>query len=323
MNTDIKASYTAANSIPVKILLDEELIKAFRNGRILPRHIQFIPTNRCNMNCPFCSCSERNKKLELDFKLACRIIDLCHKLGTKAVTITGGGEPLLYPQFNELLAYFISKNIKVGLVSNGLLLHTSRLDGITWCRISNGDYRTFSTEYEKNLKETVGKYPGIDWAFSHVVSEFPNLDEIGRIVQFGNENSFTHIRLVSDLFKPENVPMDPIRKYLREKGINDTRVIYQGRKEYTKGGDCYICFLKPLIGPDAKVYTCCGVQYALKEPSMDLPPELCLGDALEMDKIISGSNKPFDGKICVKCYYENYNIILKSLLSNIEHQDFL
>lgn len=98
---------------------------------------------------------------------------------------------------------------------------------------------------------------------------------------------------------------------------------YQGRKGFERGGDCFIGFLKPLIGPDAKVYACCGVQYALEVPSKDLPEELCLGHALELDEIMERSAVPLDGGKCVKCYYMNYNILLRGMLKSVVHKEFV
>lgn len=326
-NIDIKTSYTAADSIPLKLLLDKDLIGyAVAHKKLLPIHIQLLPTNRCNLNCKFCSCSARSKTLELDFDLARKIIDKCKRAGTKSVTITGGGEPLLYSHFDDLISYFAGKGIKMGLVSNGLLLHRANIETlqkITWCRISNGDDRKFSDNYRKNLWDVISKVSNVDWAFSHVVSRNPNYEEIARIVNFANENNFTHIRLVADLFQPQDVDMDKIKESLLAHNIDDAKVVYQGRKAYSQGGDCYIGYLKPLIGPDAKIYACCGVQYALEKPSMDLPEELCLGSAADIDNIMKKSNVPLDGTICVKCYYMSYNILLKGLLKELAHKEFI
>jgi len=327
MSIDKRTSYTAADSLPIKVLLDSDLVKVAKEQRIIsPIHIQMIPTNRCNLKCSFCSCSERAKELELDFELMKRIIDKCKALGTKAVTLTGGGEPLLYRHFNDMVEYYVKSDIKVGLVSNGMALHkadSTVLNKVTWCRISNGDDRSFTDKYYETLSSVVKNAPNVDWAFSHVVSTKPNLYEISRVVEFANRHNFTHVRLVADLFHPGDVDMTGIREYLHEKNISDERVIYQNRKEYTQGGDCYIGYLKPLIGADGRVYLCCGVQYALSEPTKDLPNELCLGDAINMDQIIAKSSTPANGHICVKCYYSNYNSILKSLVSDIEHKEFL
>lgn len=324
---DIKASFTAADSIPIKVLLDKDVIhNATVHEKLTPVHIQFLPTNRCNLNCNFCSCSERNKNLEINFEHAKRIIDKCKHLGTKSVTITGGGEPLLYSKFDELVDYFWKNDIKIGLVSNGLLLHKAKKDclkKLTWCRISNGDERKFDDLYQKRLSKIVNIASGVDWAFSHVVSSSANHDEIRQLINFANKHNFTHVRLVSDLFQPHQIDMDTLKRFLLKRGVDDSRVVYQQRKAYKRGGDCFIGFLKPLIGPDEKVYACCGVQYALEYPSKDLPEELSLGDALDMDRIMERSNIPLNGSICAKCYYTNYNILLKGLLKEVVHKEFI
>lgn len=323
--TDIEISYTAADTIPLKMLLNRNIVNNATSGVVIPVHLQLIPTNKCNRSCNFCSCSERDKTLELSFEKLKKIIDKCSKLGTKAVTITGGGEPLLYYKFEELINYLHSKNIKIGLVTNGMLLYQYKketYDKITWCRISNGDDREFNDIYKNMLKKVIIECPDVDWAFSHVVSQKPNLNEIMKIIEFANENNFTHVRLVADLFEPQKVDIEEVHKQISTE-VDDSKVIYQGRKEFTKGDDCYICYLKPVIGADGKLYTCCGAQYALKNVSRDLPKELCLGDAEDIDKVIASSSKPFDGSKCVKCYYSTYNKILKSMLSNINHKEFV
>lgn len=326
-NIDIKTSFTAADSIPLKVLLNTDLLRKVQNSnRLVPLHIQILPTNRCNLKCKFCSCSERDEALEIDFNLARKIIEICRDEGTKAVTITGGGEPLMYPNFSDLVDCFYDNSIKIGLVSNGLLLHEvdkKILEKITWCRISNDDFRTLSANYREKLMKVVAEAPSVDWAFSHVVSSKPNFEEIVRIVNFANEHNFTHVRLVADLFYPEYINMELLEEKLKSLGVDDSRVVYQGRKAFVRGGDCYIGYLKPLIGPDAKIYACCGVQYALEVPSKDLPSELCLGDALDLHKIMFRSNVPLDGTICVKCYYNNYNNVLRGMLKSVVHKEFV
>ena len=105
--------------------------------------------------------------------------------------------------------------------------------------------------------------------------------------------------------------------------IDDSLVIYQERKDHTRGGMCYIGYLKPLIGPDCKVYACCGVQYALDPPSYDLPEELCIGDALKLKEMYQGPAVPLRGDICVKCYYSQYNKMLSELLTPLNHVEFV
>jgi MoaA/NifB/PqqE/SkfB family radical SAM enzyme len=260
----------------------------------------------------------------MSFKDAQKIIKIIKDLGTKSVTVTGGGEPLIHPRFSDIMGAFYDAGIEIGLVTNGLFFNNSHsyLKKIVWCRISNADDRSLTGDYLRSLSNTVETFPEVDWAFSHVVSRKPNLDEIQRVIEFANVYEFTHVRLVADLLDYWNVDLEQVEKEMKDR-VDDSKVIYQGRNTPLKGGDCYICYLKPIIGADCKVYTCCGVQYALKEPSKYMPPELCLGSAFDLDKIIRNSSKPFDGSICYRCYYENYNKILGTILAHTEHMNFV
>lgn len=256
----IRANYTAADSIPYKLISNAKLVGIITQRKVIPPyHVQFIPTNKCNLNCSFCSCSEEDRSKEMGISEAEYIISLLSELGTRAVTITGGGEPLMYKQLPRLLWGFALHNIQVGMVTNGLLLHqnNSALKPVSWCRISNGDDREFTPDYHRRLHEVVCANPHIDWAFSHVVSCYPNLKEIEKVIQFANEHEFTHVRLVADLLDFANVDMECLKYQLEDMGIDLSRVIFQARNEPTKGGPCYICYLKPVITADCKVMACC------------------------------------------------------------------
>lgn len=318
-------SYTAASSVPIKTALNDQVKSSIEKfGIIPPVHIQMNPTNVCNLNCDFCSCAGRRKNESIPIDTAQEIIEYFAECGTKAVTITGGGEPLLYKNINELLAIFISHNIKIGLVTNGTQFTAVMpriLNDLTWCRISHSDKRVFDTNYYQYLHSVVTNAPSVDWAFSVVVSG-ESLYTCATAVEFANEHNFTHVRIVPDLYNVNDIELDNYRFYLAECGIDDSLVIYQERNNATPGGDCYICYLKPYIDADGKIYTCCGAQYALPGDYRCMPPELCLGT---IDEYVSKSLtcKPFKGEICETCYYMGYNELLKSMLNKLDHEEFL
>ena len=135
-------SFSSANTFPMKILLNHEIIhSALVHKKIPSIHLQLNPTNRCNFNCLMCSCSERQKYLELELEDIDKIISSMFKFGLKAVTITGGGEPLMHPEINEIINMFHSKGVEIGIVTNGSLLNSvDTLDKVTWVRISASDY---------------------------------------------------------------------------------------------------------------------------------------------------------------------------------------
>lgn len=321
-----KLSYSAANTFPVKLLQYKGVPDI--HGKIPPVHIQLNPTNICNLNCDFCSCSKRDKSIEWDFDEAVKTMTHASLLGCRVVTITGGGEPLLYSKINELILLLHDDlNIQIGLVTNGTQFSKIRmetLEKITWCRISHSDNRSFGSQYKAELSLQVALASSVDWSFSYVLSNNPNYNRICDIVKYANRKGFTHVRIVSDLLDTENIPsMELVKAMLKNRVISDNLVIYQGRKEFTSGRKkCLISLLKPIIGADRKLYPCCGSQYSMDPPSGDYDSSMCMGLATEMYNIYQ-EQKHFDGSQCVRCYYDNYNSLLEQMIIPLEHKEFV
>jgi MoaA/NifB/PqqE/SkfB family radical SAM enzyme len=303
-------SYSAADvDIPIKILHDVKFVwEATQNKNILLRHLQLCPTNRCNLNCKFCSCGDRDKSQELSLGQVKKILNNSRKLGCNAITITGGGEPLLHPQINEIIAECDDLGIKVGLVTNGLLL--DRLERrVDWCRISFDGDRDWETLVPV-LRTVVPKFR-TDWAFSYVLNTY-NEKTLRDVVEFANNHNFTHVRIVGNILKPSDGLIRCAKKILYD---IDDKVIYQPRSHPTKGREkCWISLLKPTISAEGKIYPCCGIQYARKGQKRDF--QMDMGDDLLRMKI-------FDGSKCEVCYYEGYNRLLDMLVSDINHKEWM
>lgn len=79
-----------------------------------------ILTNKCNQRCPYCFAddllnSSTRDITTADFKLA---IDLLLKAGEQKIGILGG-EPMLHPDFHDMISYVISKGICSVIFTNG------------------------------------------------------------------------------------------------------------------------------------------------------------------------------------------------------------
>lgn len=316
-------SYTAANSIPVKIFKNLSLVHDLNNGYIPSIHAQIIPTNKCNLKCSFCSCKKRNNDDELtpgQIETLCRNLEF---LGCKSATVTGGGEPLMHKGISLILDCMHNHHIKIGLVTNGLLLrrlNKDDLDKITWCRVSCSDERRFE-QAEEVIEWAVNAGKNVDWAFSYVAGKKYNAPNLNRYVNFANKHDFTHVRVVSDLLDLDNTTgMDKIKSSVT---VDDSIVIYQGRKEFDAGQkNCLISLLKPVIGADGFIYPCCGVQYAHEQEDLDNPESMRMGRIEDIVKIYS-DQKPFNGLQCFRCYYKNYNDILGQMILPMHHLEFV
>ena len=323
-----RISFTAADSFPLKLCINPPFVSRIAHGYIAPIHIRLIPTNRCNLNCKFCSCSARNKNDELSIGDISTLAQTFADLGTQAVTITGGGEPLMHPEINAIIQIFVDLGIEVGLVSNGELLGnltTKSLNNLTWCRIFCSDERHFTLRIEQIIREAVFNAPNVDWAFSYVAGAGGKFSpsNLSHWLLFANEHNFTHVRVVSDLLNVSNVSFDQAKKHLQAVNVDSKIVIWQERKEFQPGKTkCHISLLKHVIGADGYIYPCCGVQYAHQEADLDMPTSMRMGHWSDT-RLIYLHQATFKGDNCAKCYYTNYNELIGDLLADIAHKVFV
>lgn len=77
-------------------------------------------THKCNLHCRFCHIPE-TRFTELDTAGMKRVIDVLDSLGVAVVSISGGGEPLLRKDFDEIVNYADSKGLYTKLTSNGTM----------------------------------------------------------------------------------------------------------------------------------------------------------------------------------------------------------
>ena len=311
-------SYTAANSLPIKLFHHAPLMRSLLEDRkVIPVHIQLNPTNRCNRSCGFCSCMARDPEAELSLEAIRTIMREFRDLGAESVTITGGGEPCLHREISGIIRSIRDLGVEIGLVTNALDLGAVRnLDRLSWCRVSGSDAGGVPGGLAEHIRRA-----SIDWAFSYVASEAPDIGNICDYIRFANEHRFTHVRVVPDLLRVDDVDIGKIREAVHRR-VDDRLVIYQDRKTHTRGAEpCYISLLKPVVGADGNLYPCCGTQYAEAIPSLDYGP----GMRMETEAIgaLYRQQRFFRGG-CSRCYYDDYNTILRTLLrDDIDHKKFV
>jgi MoaA/NifB/PqqE/SkfB family radical SAM enzyme len=320
---DMSSFKSAEIDIPEKMITNRKALKQLAKRELKPIHIQLFPTNKCNLKCSFCSCEDRDKSKELDIeeikKFYNNYIDTI-----QSTTISGGGEPLMYKKFNELIKHLISINTKIGLVSNGLLFNRyseSIFKNFTWCRISLSE-----ASLDNGVFDIIKKYikkVKIDWAFSFVAGNDIKKD-VETIKLFYNEfeKDITHFRLVGDINNPDH-RVTFIEEQLSAIGDFD-KIIYQSRTDFKHGAKkCYLALVKPVIAADGNIYPCCGVQYAIKNSNKDLNNKLKMGHI--SDTKIMFNRKYFDTYgICDKCYYDSYNSFINIFHNkDMKHQEFI
>ena len=133
----------------LKFLQFKDHMKGLEQGRIVGQvHIRVKPTNHCNHNCWYCAyrvdnLTLGNEMVEKDSIPADRMLALAHEfieMGVKAVTFSGGGEPLLYKPLPEVIEVLAAGGIRIAALTNGSNLKGRVADAFakhgTWVRIS-------------------------------------------------------------------------------------------------------------------------------------------------------------------------------------------
>src|SRR3954454_4358205 len=92
------------------------------NGALDTRHpimAHIIPIRRCNLSCTYCNEYDDFSKPVPTNVMVGRINRLAD-LGTSILTISGG-EPLLHPELDEIIAAIRSRGVMAGMITNGYL----------------------------------------------------------------------------------------------------------------------------------------------------------------------------------------------------------
>jgi MoaA/NifB/PqqE/SkfB family radical SAM enzyme len=105
-----------------------------------PGQVIFALTNACNANCGFCNFAlERLPRAEWQFAPfaeTVRAIDVLHGLFIRYLIVTGG-EPLLHPRLDDIVAYAHRRGLTVILVTNGSRLTEARCRELTAAGVSS------------------------------------------------------------------------------------------------------------------------------------------------------------------------------------------
>jgi hypothetical protein len=77
-----------------------------------------------------------------------------------------------------------------------------------------------------------------------------------------------------------------------------------------------------VVSEEGGIFPCCGVQYALPNPNKDYEPLMRMGSIQNMPHLVK--QQAFcDGCKCVRCYYSEYNQLLRLLLTRVNYLNFV
>lgn len=120
--TSLPTSFTSTGE---KLLFHQEAMENLRNGKGFPISCWIAPTDVCNARCSFCSVGERPGDV-LPMRVINGFLDQLCPLGLKSVTLSGGGNVLLYKcpetktDFNGLADSIHARGLEIGMITNGM-----------------------------------------------------------------------------------------------------------------------------------------------------------------------------------------------------------
>jgi len=149
-----------------KFLHFADHIAALRDGRVIaPVHVRIKPINRCNHACWYCAYRSDDLALGEDMDLEDRIPDDKMReitddlvaMGVRAVTFSGGGEPLLYKSLPDRVRDLAEGGVQVATLTNGSNLKGRMADAFavygTWVRVSLDAWDDASYAKSRSIRE--------------------------------------------------------------------------------------------------------------------------------------------------------------------------
>ncbi len=128
-----------------------------RLDNIPPISVEVHLTDNCNLCCPWCTDRDlhgNGAALELD-----KVKELMRYFGQvgSGVTLEGGGEPTIHPNFKEIVAYGEECDVDMGLITNGTVDISELINKFKWVRISldSSNREEYKVEKGKDMFDRV------------------------------------------------------------------------------------------------------------------------------------------------------------------------
>ncbi len=183
-------------------------------------------TTACSFSCPHCLDARMlNTGDYLDLDTIKKSIDTLQRNGLRSVTLTGGGEPAMHKNFEEILRFVKDRSLQTGIVTNGSNLDkvarvSEVLQESDWLRVSldAGRESTYFKSHRPRgrlrlesvlagVREIKRLNPGVRAGCSFVIAWqgitvngyelTPNISEMAQAVRNAGEYGFDHV-----LFRP-------------------------------------------------------------------------------------------------------------------------
>ncbi len=342
---------------PLKALRHTDRIDKLRNGeQPAPIHIQLIISDLCNQDCSFCShrtsgyttnqlfvvtkpdgSVNHNPNRMIPYDKVVEILDDCAAMGVKAIQVTGGGEPTVHPQHEQIFRDVLERGLELAVVSNGVKLSDDAIESLLeakWVRFSldAGKAKTYASirgvspeTFERacgnirklvERKQDTGSQVRIGMGFvvtKENYSEILAATEIAKLIEVDNFR-------ISGVFQNDGARYfdafyDDADEQARaaEKLGNEVFSVYnlfsnrvynlaEANPEYKQ---CCYQQVTTYIGGDLNVYRCCNTSYS-EQGLLGSLKQQRFADLWE-SQAKRAAIENFDARGCVRCMFNAQN----------------
>lgn len=279
----------------LKIFAHAQALNDMGDGkRIAPIYIRIKPTNYCNHKCYYCSYADNalglrdsvNRQDQIPWEKMQEIVADMKIMGVKAVTFSGGGEPLVYPYIVESMQGILDAGIDLSIITNGQLLKNERAEVLSkakWVRISfdSANAETYAKvrqipeaafdEVCENIREFARiKSSECELGINFVINH-ENVSQVYNMAKMVKGLGVNHIkytaRVTKDLFEYhepfKQEAVEQIHHAQSELEADGFRVINKYESDFDSVlvfhrcyEKCYVNRIFTVIAADCKVYFC-------------------------------------------------------------------
>lgn len=303
-------------STGVKFWRHKDSLESYVNGTgrtVISTHIS--PEGSCNLRCPYCSVSKRVKSNRIKIDVIKKYVCDLKERGLKAVILTGGGEPTLYPRFNELVRWLKNEDLSVALITNG-----TNIDGVdsdvwnmfSWVRIS----LNFFEEYQEKIK-----FPDIEGVLgASMVYIGQTLQELKELSEFVPRDKVSYIRVLPDCLNDQDKLIEEHRKIaeMLDK-LGDSRFFQQFKLHgFPCSSKCHQAYFRPYLSEvgGGTVFPCDSL--VLNDEQMHFNSKYAICKAAEILDFMDGKIElGFDATLlCSGCVFTDNIKLLNEWVNN-------
>ncbi len=322
-----------------------------------PVHVEIDPTSKCNQNCLRCSYKQdisgkreyiiQEQNIEIPFERFKELIDELSEIGIKAITFSGGGDPLIYHKIDDIIHKITSLGIKFGVITNlSVKKDITEIAKAVWLRVSldaatdttynlihrPANHKSFAIVL-RNIEKLLSLNPELDLGINYLIQP-ENYSEIlaaGRLVKKMGARYIRYVPVIATHALDYKTIMEKSYSLLKEsEELIDKnfhvfivqerfKSLANHRKNYSF---CYKQRVHPLIGADGNIYPCCLLKYYKQH---------ALGNIISrsFQQVWSGETrrqwlKNLNVDHCPPCWFDKTNEFMEYLFTESpEHVDFV